>query len=81
MTPLLDRSWFDGSGVVPSGFDCVSSVCCISFIASAHSVHSSETASASALDTSFRAFLKNASRSSDKFVSEFAQLLLFQILF
>ena len=65
----------DGSGVFLhcdwSSSDCVSSICSTSFIAAARFIHGSETASASALDTSFRAFPKNTGLFSDKFVCAF----------
>ena len=68
--------WFDVSGVPLhyrwSRSDCSRSVFSICFIAVVRSVQSSETASGSVFDTSFRAFLRNTSRFSDKFVSAFA---------
>ena len=49
-------------------------------IAAARSVHNFEAAFASVLDTFFKAFLKNTSLISDKFIRAFEQLLLFLIL-
>ena len=68
--------WFDGSGVPIHCCCSVSSwawaVSSISFIVEARSVHSSEAASASVLDTSLRDFLKNTRLFSVRFVSSFA---------